>query len=282
MRCRRAIRTLLVFVLLGAVAMVLTSWGIHGWHRWRMERAGTNAVWSDDDTKIVHRLDKPSIHFSAPPWSTHRRIPEAHALARGEGFPMGGVTQRERFGWRRDSWDVAVIQFASPDGDDPERPGASWESLVVIRVGWPIHALGLGAYSGAFGHYEPSPSPGRTRYDAFTRTPALSLRGGLAPAPWPTRPDWPATSGLTGHDSLDRFALPLLPLWPGFLINTFFYALLLFIAWRTPILIRRTLRRRCGRCLGCGYNRDGLEPHAACPECGAVVGHAARGAAVAG
>jgi hypothetical protein len=271
MRCRRAIRTVFVYALLGAVATVASSWAIHGWHRWSMARAGTLAMWSQDDTRTVHTMHQPVVDFSAPPWTAHRRVPEAHAWAWDGAFPMGGVTRRERFGWRRDSWAIAVIQFAGPDGADLERPGGSWEELVVIRVGWPMRAIGAGAFSGAFGHFEASPSPGRHQYDAFTRTPALSLRGGYAPGPWPTRSDWPPRSALTGYRALDRFALPLLPLWPGFAINTAFYALLLFALIRGPRVLRRELRRRRGRCGACGYDRVGLAPGAACPECGAGV-----------
>ncbi|UYV11229.1 MAG: hypothetical protein NCW75_07920 [Phycisphaera sp.] len=62
------------------------------------------------------------------------------------------------------------------------------------------------------------------------------------------------------------WTIPTLPLWPGLLGNTLFYALLVL----TPLaLLRwRKLRRRvkCGLCAACGYELG--EGIGACPECG--------------
>lgn len=64
----------------------------------------------------------------------------------------------------------------------------------------------------------------------------------------------------------DVWLTPYLPLWPGLLGNTLFYAVLVL----TPIVLWRwrTLRRRArrGLCVACGYELGaGVE---ACPECG--------------
>lgn len=66
----------------------------------------------------------------------------------------------------------------------------------------------------------------------------------------------------------DAVVLPLRPLWPGFALNTCFYA---FLAWsliRAPRTLRRWRRRRAGRCIACGYDLKGLAEDAPCPECG--------------
>jgi hypothetical protein len=62
--------------------------------------------------------------------------------------------------------------------------------------------------------------------------------------------------------------IPLFPIWPGFALNTLFYAAIAWGLWRIPILIRRHRRRIRGLCLKCAYNRAGLAPGARCPECG--------------
>lgn len=64
--------------------------------------------------------------------------------------------------------------------------------------------------------------------------------------------------------------LPWLPLWPGFALNTLFYAAIAWGLWQVPLAIRRRRRRRLNRCGKCGYDRAGLAGDAACPECGAT------------
>ena len=65
-------------------------------------------------------------------------------------------------------------------------------------------------------------------------------------------------------------ARPLRPLWPGFAINTFFYAAIVWVLWSSPFTARRLIRRKRGRCLKCGYDLRGAE-HEVCPECGVEV-----------
>jgi hypothetical protein len=59
--------------------------------------------------------------------------------------------------------------------------------------------------------------------------------------------------------------LPLVPLWPGFLVDTAFWGGAAFLVWSVPGFVRRGVRRRRGRCVRCGYELKGL---AVCPECG--------------
>lgn len=61
--------------------------------------------------------------------------------------------------------------------------------------------------------------------------------------------------------------LPLRPLWPGFLLDTGFYAVL----WALPLfglpLIRQSRRKRKGRCPKCAYDLK-RDFNSGCPECG--------------
>jgi hypothetical protein len=62
-------------------------------------------------------------------------------------------------------------------------------------------------------------------------------------------------------------ALPLQPIWPGFLINSLLYALI----WWALLLagsIRPMLRRRAGLCAKCGYRHELAS--GPCSECGHV------------
>lgn len=113
--------------------------------------------------------------------------------------------------------------------------------IFIYQYGWPARSLGL--------H--------RCREDlvdtAFAKT---LLAGGLR-----------YTDGLQFMEDLrGQGRLPLLPIWPGFAINTAFYGSLAWGVWLVPGVIRRVRRTRRGLCKTCGYELGGL---ARCPECGA-------------
>jgi hypothetical protein len=66
--------------------------------------------------------------------------------------------------------------------------------------------------------------------------------------------------------------LPLRLIWPGFAINTTFYATMLWLLFLTTGRIRRFIRIHRHRCPACGYQIDsapGIGPR--CSECGAAL-----------
>ena len=66
-----------------------------------------------------------------------------------------------------------------------------------------------------------------------------------------------------------RFAgLPCVPIWPGFAINTMFYAAIVWLCVAAPLVIRRWRRVRQRRCTDCGYP---IGESAVCTECGTAV-----------
>ena len=66
-----------------------------------------------------------------------------------------------------------------------------------------------------------------------------------------------------GTQSYPR-AVPLLPVWPGFAVNTAFYAAVLWLPFG-PFALRRFIRRKRGQCLRCGYP---MGMSSVCTECG--------------
>src|SRR5262245_54887846 len=58
-------------------------------------------------------------------------------------------------------------------------------------------------------------------------------------------------AGSPGFDVMDT--MPCGPVWPGFAINTAFYAAVLWVLMAFPFAIRRTIRRRRGLCPACAY-----------------------------
>ena len=59
--------------------------------------------------------------------------------------------------------------------------------------------------------------------------------------------------------------IAFIPIWPGFALNTFFYATLLWLLIPGPFALRRLIRRRRGLCPKCAYPMGGS---AVCTECG--------------
>ncbi len=76
----------------------------------------------------------------------------------------------------------------------------------------------------------------------------------------------PADVDHNGWTIRDR-QFPKVILWPGFLINSFCYGLILWVVWSAPFATRRLIRKQRGKCVRCGYDLRGTE-HEVCPECG--------------
>ncbi len=314
MRRRRAIRTLLVFVLLGVVATVLSSWAIHAVHFWRVRSIASPPQWFVPsvtwpfDPDLARRIDidttispgEIGVDLHDTKWVELRKaraagVPylseangvNADALWRRHHRPSDRLSPLPAYpfpylafeGWESGiGWRVLVSEVDF--WNDAFAPEHGWitDTLYVARTGWPFAAIEAGAhYAQIVERHPPHPTMhvsyyGYKRVEEVHTPPKFALSSGLElwAAPRPpiaTAPAFPIEYAVT-----DRFALPLLPLWPGFLLNTLFYTLLLFGAWRLPGVLRRAVRRRRGRCIRCGYDRDGLDPGTACPECGTQAG----------
>ncbi len=74
------------------------------------------------------------------------------------------------------------------------------------------------------------------------------------PRSWPPKPIAPANGFLL-----------MCPLWPGFALNTIFYAALLWLLICGPLAMRRFIRVRRGLCPACAYPRGESD---VCSECG--------------
>lgn len=120
------------------------------------------------------------------------------------------------------------------------------DERVIIGSGWPARTL-------------------YCDYVCIGRGYAMYLRSGI-PLPGSRFPTYSLRSGAS--------ALPLHPIWSGFILNTMLYVAILWVPLASFGLRRgfhRALRRRRGACLKCGYDLRGHSEGGGdvCPECGA-------------
>jgi len=76
------------------------------------------------------------------------------------------------------------------------------------------------------------------------------------------------------RDDVAATLLPVEPIFPGFLLNTLFYAAIWFVVLVVPGIAKRAIRRKRGRCVKCGYDLRyhhtpcGAGGHSSHTECG--------------
>ena len=112
-----------------------------------------------------------------------------------------------------------------------------------------------------------------TLYIRESGWPMMSFRGALL-----SRNGAVETRGLFRVRAVD--SVPHIPIWPGFAINTLFYAAILWALFAAPFGLRGLRKRRRikrGSCPNCAYDLRGRAPTSdVCPECGAPAPHAVK------
>ena len=126
-----------------------------------------------------------------------------------------------------------------------------------LRAGLPFHSLYL--VRNRTEEADPRFPRGPNNYVTPDLGRPTSLREGIQIPPSLYR-RW-SKSELWGRN------LPTMPFWPGFAVNTIFYAATLWLLICGPFTLRRIRRVRRGLCPACGYDLRYGE-HDACPECG--------------
>ncbi len=151
---------------------------------------------------------------------------------------LSGVAIRKRFGWR------SIWYMGDQGGTTTILP------------------------SGAFRMTSPRPSDNTHGFQTFCGFPMMSLRG----EQWSrihiesesrSSMEELRRSGLT--PAIGRREYPFLPIWPGFAVNTLFYAVVLWLLIPGPFALRRFIRVKRGLCPACAYPRGESD---LCSECG--------------
>ena len=197
------------------------------------------AMWSGTSMEIVE-IERPDLNDEYIAWWSVRfpeRDPRPRKLTREESLNDVDpgyvlIEDAEVFGVR--GRNMALLP---------------WRQATSIWAGWPLEAL-----------------TGEWRYRALWQQQPRTQEVNLIRADWLPQPEL----DVWGY-CFDRF-LPLRPLWPGFAINTVFYAVMLWLLFAAPSALRRRWRIRRGLCPKCAYDLRGGPPDGgACPECGSIV-----------
>ncbi len=224
----------MIFLLLGAATTIATSWYF---------AAGRtkDGEWLRHEEKVYSRVGG---KFGAGPWTVYRNERLGQVLIRR--FPSfispESLPPYWHIGWPAERY---VPVWAS--GFLPSEPGEGMLGHAAVEgSGWPAIAM-------------------RTRYERWSVAGQLGGQSFLQ-----------VTEGilLTPKAAVRRGCMlsrakviPLRPLWPGFAVNTVFYAALLWPLISGPFALRRRIRRKRGLCVACGYDLRG-NLSAGCPECG--------------
>jgi hypothetical protein len=164
---------------------------------------------------------------------------------------VGVKSKRERMsnGLAIDSGAIALPAWAESlrrPSNAYARGDQSTEERLIIARGWPCPAMSLEVI-------------GRPRPDRFGVVGGFDL-GDPAPSSTVTLPR----------------LIPCRPIWPGFAINTMFYAAMLgalLLLFAAPFALRRRVRIRRGLCPACAYPVGASD---VCTECGQPVNGSSR------
>ncbi len=235
---KRVALTIVVFVLLGAVVNVAVAWGFAMW-----SRPYSVTIWQ-------------SSH-SWPPWWHVTRF-------RGPGVTRIWYVASVEV----DEWSNVrpgcVPKWSSISGRRPGTEDLAKSLRVEDARGWPVLAMTCEIEIA----YPIEYLQGKTvdpEIPLFAIY-AVGVAGGIPmknvyPNDTPAR----APPGATYNDGFwDVRVLPLRPIWPGFAVNTLFYAAILWLLIYGAAL-RRFLRVRRGLCPKCAYP---MGESVVCTECG--------------
>ena len=129
-----------------------------------------------------------------------------------------------------------------PRYENAELQGPPWHFAVRIVCGWPLHCLE--------GTTAPTHAGWEFGFASGAPKESWGLRVDRMSRPWPDN------------------VLPFRPIWPGFAINTVFYAGVLWLLFAAPFALRRRRRIKRGLCPKCAYPVGASD---VCTECGKPV-----------
>jgi hypothetical protein len=242
---KRRLLIIAIFLLAGALVNVAVAWGI---------------LWRKDWSTVF-----PAQWQEGEEWPWPREVPAhwpdmAHAHLRAKGF---GVRAQVYLAERPPN---SLLTFAGQMRKERERRTEERRrrynkdrehfSVDVCRAGWPMLGLGWESWQEWLKHGRKGEPP-RSRPRSAVRTKGHPPRSNW----WV----WGIPVQMSTSTGLIRNHLPIRPSWPGFAVNTAFYAAILWLLIPGPFALRRSIRRRRDLCPACAYPMGNA---AVCTECG--------------
>jgi hypothetical protein len=243
-----------LLVLAGAIINVAVAWGC--------------AIATGSEFDVASRFVAPPRDQHRP-WSALSSNEKALLLNAGWTAPTNtrggtiwaGTSQRTLFGLREITYhpyaEMKGLMRQRADGrknSDVYLPIVSPEQATAVRVivGWPCASLHEEQFHYPAGRGQGQPQA-RTVHTGSLEMPAFA---GLLP-------------------KARGYFVPSRPIWPGFAVNTIFYAAILWVLFAAPRRVGRRRRRRRGLCPNCAYP---IGDSRVCTECGAPLpGRSGRG-----
>ncbi len=201
-------------------------------------------------------------------------------------FPLMGAVVNVAVAWGCHLWSNARTSQLYPSGYDftaewANRPADLWTSEPTEFDGEEYSGFGMSCYL----LHAVSWLPGDTDKPYTSKGPAnrtvyasFSKRFGEAGLPLRSFSCliWSSPSSCVSSGTVPVFGrhMPIRPVWPGILVNTVLYAVILWVSTIGAVALHRFtfrhhIRRKRGLCPMCGYDLRG-ELDAGCSECGWV------------
>ncbi len=246
---RRAIVHITAFVLLGAVVNIAAAWACAYW----IELDRSRQRYDSFNSYGLPFDDPQARRFSGYVTDRHKDAGVEHVSFRYTHADSSAFLRKGTISFEEiiPHWAEAFLDIPELSGRDRERLDETLtHSAFVDARGWPCLALWGGIKI---------PHRNLSLWDDGEPVTLLERRHGIIML---------QESDPKGGRRFYRW-LPLVPMWPGFVINTLFYAAILWMLFCMPGSVRRAIRRRRGRCPACAYP---MSDSPVCTECGAAIG----------
>jgi hypothetical protein len=255
LRHRKIIKRVLLFGVLGAIVNVAVAWAI---------------------LFFAHR-ESTIIYLSKPP----DYVLNSHSFFRKMRNDLGFVQIVCQGNGVTEEWTATYVPPAGIATPDPLHGGD--DRIITRDDQGKIHAVGVALLAS---DEAVALRDGSTHLLYVMRTwvgkSFFSMGGTVTSEPVydasgaPTNPiQWDVRSAnYVCLPNLSR-GLAFAPVWPGFAINTIFYAAILWAVFAVPGVVKRHRRRKRGLCRACAYP---IGASVVCSECGAAVPARTKGA----